>query len=215
MAGACSCLVAERWRERAHKSIDGFVTEFVPKNADGQVWRAAGRFALIGSACELAEEWGIVPWGKGQARIAAQILFHAWLKDRGGIEPAEVSAGIAAVRLFLDLHGASRFEAETDPRFSVPYRAGFVRKEDDKQVFYVSPEVWKHEILAEFDVRLITRSMVERGFLKRGPDGKPQVLTTPPEGGKRRFYGVLAALFEDGGDPIAQVRNPKNLTANS
>jgi hypothetical protein len=39
--------------------------------------------------------------------------------------------------------------------------------------------------------------MLERGYLKRGSDGKPQVPETSPEGEKRRVYVVLPALFED------------------
>jgi hypothetical protein len=94
-------------------------------------------------------------------------------------------------------------------------RVGFVRKEAGKPVFYVYPESWRREILVGFDAKLITRAMLERGFLKRGSDGKPQIPESPPEGGKRPLYAVLPALFEDGDDPIPPAENPKNRVANS
>jgi uncharacterized protein (DUF927 family) len=208
-------LVAENWQQTARTFIDRFIQEFVPANADGQVRRAAHRFALIGVAGELAEQWGIVPWGKGQARIAARVLFNSWLKDRGSVEPAEITQGIEAVRLYLELHGASRFVSETDDRSAVPNRVGFVRKEKGKPVYYVYPEAWRREILRGFDVKLITRAMLERGYLKRGPD----VSHRSPKIRRKAGNGVSTWCYQPssrmGDDPIPPAENPKNPTANS
>lgn len=88
----------------------------VPDDADGKVWRAAGRFALIAAAGELAQLWGIVPWPEGEADRAAQTCFRAWMENRGGSEPHEVLEGLAQVRKFLEEHGSDRFERAWDIR---------------------------------------------------------------------------------------------------
>src|SRR4051794_3235041 len=87
-----------------------FVDEHCPTGADGQVRRVAGRFGLVAAAGELASQLDITPWGKGEAENAAIRCFADWLKHRGGTMAAEITIGIRQVRLFLELHGSSRFE---------------------------------------------------------------------------------------------------------
>ena len=89
--------------------IDEFIKQYCPPGADGQVSRVVRRFALVAAAGELATAFGIVPWESGNAIEAVGTCFGSWLEARGGIEPAEVTAGIAQVRLFIEMHGESRF----------------------------------------------------------------------------------------------------------
>jgi hypothetical protein len=59
--------------------------------ADGQVKRAASKFALVAMAGELAIEYGIVPWPKGDAIKAAAEMFDAKTAyTRPGIEGREI-----------------------------------------------------------------------------------------------------------------------------
>ena len=53
------------------------------KDAAGQAWSVCHRFALVAVAGELATEFGILPWDKGDATKAADICFAAWLDERG------------------------------------------------------------------------------------------------------------------------------------
>ena len=79
-------------------------------DADGQVKRVCGRFALVAAAGELATWLGVLPWAQGEAEDAAVRCFDDWLRHRGGTVPAEIVAGMRQVRLFLEQHGSSRFE---------------------------------------------------------------------------------------------------------
>ena len=104
----------------------GFITQGVQafidgrklEGASGQVKRVCERFGIAAAAGELAINLGIVPWPKGEAIKAAAGCFQAWIDARGGIEVAEVTNGIAAVRVFGSAQGSSRFEAawEEPPR---------------------------------------------------------------------------------------------------
>jgi len=61
-----------------------FIVRHVPPGADGQVSRAAARFAMVAAAGELAIRLGIVPWPKGEASRAAARCFTDWVAGRGG-----------------------------------------------------------------------------------------------------------------------------------
>jgi uncharacterized protein (DUF927 family) len=101
---------AEGTAEPLHQIIDAFVQENVPAGANGQVRRAARRFALIGAAGELAQTWGIVPWDEGAALDAAAKAYEDWIATRGGMGSAESGAQVAQVRRFIEAFGESRFD---------------------------------------------------------------------------------------------------------
>ena len=56
-----------------------FLEKYVPKDASGEVSRAAGRFSLAAAAGELAIEAGILPWPEDTAASTAVDLFMQWL----------------------------------------------------------------------------------------------------------------------------------------
>ncbi len=87
----------------------------VRPGADGQVHRAARRFATIALAGELATAAGITGWSEGDASDAAAVVFRAWQDERGGTGSREDHHLFAAFRRFMALHGNSRFERVRDP----------------------------------------------------------------------------------------------------
>lgn len=174
--------------------VRNFVAEFVaencPADADGQVRRVAARFGLVAAGGEIAVQFGILPWPEGEASKAAARCFNDWLAARGGIEPAEDREAVATVRRFLEAHGTSRFEAvwegagqevtERD-REKVTNRVGFRRKDGAGGVEYVIlPEMWRTEVCAGLDAGRVARVLQEKGFLRSGGDGKPQMKTRIP-----------------------------------
>jgi uncharacterized protein (DUF927 family) len=166
------------------ESVAGFKGEFIaehcPAGADGQVTRAADRFGLVAAAGELATVLGIAPWERGEAGRAAAICFRAWIEARGGTEAAEVTAGIAQVRRFIEQHGESRFApwglTETDYDRPTINRAGFRRREGEGGVeYYVLAEAWRSEVCAGFDPGMLARELAQRSLLiPDGTDDKPQ-----------------------------------------
>ena len=88
----------------------------VTPRADGQVQRAARRFATIALAGELATAAGITGWAEGEASEAAALIFRAWQDERGGTGSREDHHLFAAFRKFLAMHGAARFDVVRDPR---------------------------------------------------------------------------------------------------
>lgn len=190
-------LVEDRPFERLRTFVEAFVGEVTPSGADGQVRRAAARFGIIAAGGETAQSYGIVPWPPGVASGAAKRLFGEWLTARGGSEPAEIEAGLTAVRHFIEAHGSSRFAPWNDADRIVQNRAGFYRPEEGGNAYLVLPNIWRMDILAGQDAGMIARAMIERGMIKPGPDGKPQRPETIG-GKKQRVYVVLPSLFDGG-----------------
>lgn len=184
-----------------------FIAEHCPPGTDGQVTRVAARFSLIAAAGELATTWQIVPWERNEAIDAAGKCFHAWLGARGGVEPAEVTAGIAQVRKFIEQHGESRFTpwdetGATSDRLTIN-RAGFRKRADfGGMEYYVLPQVWRTEVCAGFDPTFLGRALAERGMLKTRNAGKKLQFSArlPGFGKSVSCYLLTPALLEEPDD---------------
>lgn len=189
--------------DAVHDAVAGFKADFVkehcPAGADGQVSRVAARFALVAAAGELATVLGITPWERGEAINAAEACSRAWLEARGEIEPAEVTAGIAQVRQFIERHGEARFAAWGGEDSSRPTinRAGFRKPDSEGGVeYYVLPEVWRSEVCAGFDPGTLARVLAERGLLIPDGDGKPRSRhRLPGSHGPVRCYRLAASIL--------------------
>lgn len=184
---------------------DRWKAEHLPAGADGQVQRAAGRFALIAAAGELAAAMGVLPWPDGEASRAAAACFTAWIEARGGKGPAEVTEGIARVRAFLEAHGMSRFEPawETDAtgqpvESRTINRVGFRRKDAlDQWEFYAMAEGFK-EMTKGFNSKELAAELVKAGMLLADNNGKTSKSVKVPGHGLARLYHFPANALCDG-----------------
>ena len=151
--------------------IDTFREKYTPKNADGQVQRVADRFGLVAAVGELACDLRIVPWNQGEALEAGRRCFADWFDSRGGTEAGEVQAAISQVRLFIEKHGDSRFEAIGIQDRGVNNRAGWRKGDGSEREWLIPPETWKSEVAVGHDPKLVARVLADRGMLRRGDDG--------------------------------------------
>jgi uncharacterized protein (DUF927 family) len=176
-----------------------FIEMGATAGSDGQVHRAAQRLGLIAAAGELATALEIVPWRAGEAREAAALALSQWIDGRGGTEPAEVRQAIEQVRLFIEQHGESRFEALDDPDARpVNNRAGWRKGSGPDCEWLVPPEVWKSEICNGLDSTMVARTLAERGMLLRAGDGFQPVRKI--DGANKRVYVLTASIFAGCGD---------------
>jgi uncharacterized protein (DUF927 family) len=182
------------------EATNAFVRKFA-SHAGGQVERVAKRFGLIAAAGELAIEYSILPWPKGEPVAAAKRCFQEWLAKRGATGPIELEQGIDQIRHIIESSGSSRFEPwvrdEAKPIYD---RLGYVRSEPEGQLFYVLPQGWK-QICRGFNSERLAAELVKRGILRPGSGNKtsrPEWLPDMPRGKKRRVYVIDAsALFGD------------------
>lgn len=160
-----------------------------------QAGRVLSNLAICAAAGEYASNNGIVPWPKGEAIRAVKSCFAAWLGERGKGD-FEVQAVLDAVRGFIELHGASRFENEGDNKQTIINRAGFIQNVNGERCFCFYSGVWKDEVLKGQNTKFANKVLIERGFLIAGEDGnasRPQRFN----GNVGRAYIIKEAIINE------------------
>ncbi len=154
--------------------IHRFVEIVIQSNANGQSIRVARRFALVAAAGELASQFGLTGWKKNESFQAAQLCFTAWMDAFGAEGNREDRAIMAQIRGFFESHGASRFDNVRSPNCEkIQNRAGFYHTDDEGfRVYMVLTEVFKNELCKGFDQRMVTKILLQSGWLKPAADGK-------------------------------------------
>ncbi len=197
------------------KQIEDFRRDFSseqrPEGADGQVFRALQRFGLVAAAGEFASNLKVLPWPEGTASKAAEACFKDWLEQRGTAGPREMHAALAQIRHFLEQDGDSRFApmrgdtedlSEDNERIREKARptikrAGFKSLEADGVHYFVLPEVFRTELCAGFDNKLVSRGLIDRGLMIPGRDGKSACSQYVCALRKTiRLYHLLPEIFE-------------------
>ena len=175
--------------EKIRTALECEANSLCPIGADGQVWRVAQRFALCGVAGEMARQEGILP-DSFDARGCAEQCFKDWLAARGGAGASEDAAILSTVRLFIEQHGASRFQDMDTGGATCINRVGFRHKRSDGGTEYlILPESFAAEVVKGYSVRRAAHVLAAAGWLRRS-DGKSSAVRALPEMGKRRVYVV-------------------------
>jgi putative DNA primase/helicase len=133
------------------------------KGNDGVESRAAGIFALIGFAGELATEYGINGWQEGEAIEAAMLGFELWREFRGQGQTEDRQI-LQAVREFIMRNGDSRFSPIDDQDKPVRDRAGYWRDGADGRVYQFSSAGLK-DAATGFDIRRILDALDSAGWI--------------------------------------------------
>jgi putative DNA primase/helicase len=186
-------------REKVRELMGLWIEKHCPRDAQGQVWRGARRFALFAAAGELATKFGITGWPEREAFAASATGFLGWHDQRGGSEPAEILRGIAQLRAFIARHGSSRFVSWDQPDGNVRERAGFWRDDPQGRSYLFYPDAFR-EACAGLDTRFVARALAERGMLEPGSDKLSKPVRLPTTKKPQRFYVVTSKLLDEEGD---------------
>ncbi|MGA4104370.1 DUF927 domain-containing protein [Ralstonia nicotianae] len=182
-----------------NEGIAEFVADVAPTGADSQVLRVARRFALVAVAGELATHYGLTGWQAQEAVQAAKVCFASWLEAFGGTTNRETRSILAQARAFFESHGSSRFEdinATHDQR--IINRAGFYKTDDNgTRIYFVLPEAFKNEICKALDHKTVERTLLAKGWIKKGGDGRPTDKPNLPGMGRTRCYVFTSRMWEE------------------
>lgn len=187
-------------RKELEAMIAGFTAKVVPPDSGGEVHRTAQRFALVGSAGELATSAGITGWEPGMAWWSAQECFQRWLSKRS-IGSSDVEKAIRHLRGFLQTYGDSRFDVidrtNQFERLSCRDRAGFRKpSEKDGTEYLIFPEAFEREIAPYCDPKRVAQELRERKHL-RTESGRLKVQQRIPGMETVRFYAVQSSIFAE------------------
>lgn len=151
--------------------------EFAVKDDDGQIKRAATRFALLALAGELATDYGVTGWPEGEATRAAAVGLAAWRslrgKGKGNLERDDVAERMVS---FIERHGDSRFsdvDGRDDERAAVVRdRVGWWKDEAGKRNYLFTADGMR-DALKGFDFSRALDALQEVGAIGvTGADGK-------------------------------------------
>lgn len=145
---------------------------------DGQVKRAAMRFALCEVAGRMAVRAGILPVDNQAVSGAVESCFKAWLDNRGSTGALEDMQVVERARHFIEKHGASRFQSLNPPQSPFPggetlclNRAGFKAADSAGRVIYYVLDDGFKEICQGIPTIRAARALLAAGILiPGGPD---------------------------------------------
>ena len=164
------CALLERFKALAEFSADG---------GEGQDKRAAGRFALLALAGEMATEYGVTGWPEGEAIKGAAEGFKVWrsARGRGNDERRQILDKVSG---FIERHGDGRFsDVENNGETQTRDRAGWWRDTPEGREYLFTADGMR-EALKGFDFNRALDALLEGGALPApGADGK-----------RARFYRV-------------------------
>jgi putative DNA primase/helicase len=193
--------------------LDNALQKF--ENIDGplgaQDRRVARSFALAALAGELAIEWGILPWKKDSALIAAMEIFHQWKQTQpqstGSKETQQI---LKAVYDFIQTYGACFSDIDWTPQYDtynphriinaepvVHERAGYWKELNGKRL-YLFTSAGLNRASGGFGTRKAAEVLDEvEALIEKGADKKRSKSTTTPDGSKIRLYWVDPEKLEE------------------
>ncbi|NML24585.1 DUF927 domain-containing protein [Zoogloea dura] len=187
-----------------------FEQRVLTSKAGGQAVRAATRFAAVAYAGELATEWGITGWSKGEAIKAAFRLFRDWLQAFGGEENREPRRMVEQVQAWIQANSGTRLEDHRRPSVTDTHaprtmnRAGWKRPtretaslNEPDQVFeyLIYPAVFRSELCNGFDPSAVAKELDRRGLLVRSKDSLMQKFREPGAAKPGWFYVIPSAIL--------------------
>jgi uncharacterized protein (DUF927 family) len=215
LSAFCGSSIEEKQRntELIIEKIQKFVQENCPEGASGQVRRVARKFGLIASAGEFAQGYGILPYGTGDARRAAEKWFKIWLQQRNCIGDREIAKVLKRVQDHFAIASESRYvpivDADTDSRSK---KAGFSWRDKvtgRKRFLMLLPAA--DEILKGINRKVILEAMNKLGWLELKEDGSIRE-TKSIKGTNCRGYIFIPEAWEGEIEPDLNSRGDGYLS---
>jgi putative DNA primase/helicase len=190
----------EKLKPEFQKRCNELEEKFLPPNASEQDSRAFQMFAFACFAGELATKYGITGWDSRDSYRATMACFTSWLEKKGGAGNHEEKAMLEQVRLFLSLHGQSRFQrlinGEIVDEQKIINRAGYVERCGDREVFHIFPDVFRKQICKGLDYRSVEDVLINEGFMMVDKDGK-RLPKKQIHGARIRMYSIFSEILGD------------------
>jgi hypothetical protein len=116
----------------------------------------------------------------------------------GGAGNHEEKVILEQLRLFLSLHGQSRFQrligGEILEEQKIINRAGYVEMRDGIDIFYIFPEVFCREIYRGFDITTVEDLLIKEEFMRIDRDRKRRP-KKQIKGTRLRMYSISSEIL--------------------
>lgn len=197
-------IVREHVGSAIRKSIDLFSDSLLNDNDDGQVRRAARRFAVLWAAGNSTTE--LTGWTKSEVKNAIIKCFEAWkfnFQSDSNSGTKEESQIIDQALSFLQMHSQTRFQSlssdDLSQSFFIKDRVGFRRVNDatGEIEYIVFPDAFKKELVKGFDWRDASKTLVKAGIMKRFGREFTKKESLPGLGRQRVYILSMSAISDD------------------
>ncbi|MFI3188979.1 MAG: DUF927 domain-containing protein [Methylococcales bacterium] len=171
------------------------------ENLSSQESRAAKRFALVALAGELATEYGVTGWTKGDACHGVKECFKQWRKSFGGgdTEDRQIKEAIQA---YIEMYGDARFTSTTDDKPLHGIRSGYWKEGVNSREWMFSKSGLM-EATKGYDLKKVVDVLKGCGWLMLDGQGKStKILRINSE--VARFYFICASQSVT---PVTPVTN--------
>jgi uncharacterized protein (DUF927 family) len=183
------CENREQALSRVAELQELFGEAYIPRDASGEITRAAARFSLLASAGELATEAGVTGWVRGEATRAAGACFNAWLDERGSVAGGDAEAGVRQALSILEQHGA-RFQP-FGQSVETRDRLGFKLAEQGLIKHLVLRSAFEDVICRGFHHKTVRDELIRRGYLVPGVARPGQQQVRLPGLGRQWVYVMV------------------------
>jgi len=130
--------------------------------------------------------------GWSRKRIYSLLFMQSFTNNMGALE---TQTAIKQVRLFIETHGASRFQdLHGENRQRIVNRAGFRQTVEGRLRYCFFSEVFKREVCAGLSVATVCKALLERGLLVAESARHTMRVRTPE--GRMKCYAVSSTILD-------------------
>jgi len=164
--------------------LESMKDHFPCKN--GQEGRGADRFAIAALAGELAIEFGLLPWDKGDALNSLSVMFNVWKVQRGCGQDEDRQI-LQSIIDYIGRHGDSRFSNSIDMEMNVRERAGWWKKDQQGERIFLFLGAGLKEATLGHDFRRVQAAIESANWIV-SREQKRLTKTTRIGGVNRKLY---------------------------
>jgi putative DNA primase/helicase len=185
--------------------LEQALVKFITDDMTGQEKRAARAFALVAVAGELATDYSVTGWTKGDATQAVIQCFEQWRVQRGAGATEDKNI-LKLIRDFIDRYEDARFTSINDKEAQVHgVRAGWYEGVDPRVYYFTAAGL--SDATTGYDNKRVIESLIKYGWLAKTKEGKSQ--------GQKKIFGKNTKVYEITLKDSIEKGNLGNPTINS
>ena len=151
--------------------LESALVKFISEDMQPQEKRAARAFALVAVAGELATDYSVTGWSKGEATTAVIQCFEQWRLNRGA-GTTEDNNILKSIQDFIDGYEDARFTSiSTDDQVNGK-RAGWYSGIDPRSYYFTATGL--SDAATGYDIKRVIEALIKANWLTLGNDGKPK-----------------------------------------
>ena len=179
--------------------LESALVKFISEDMQPQEKRAARAFALVAVAGELATDYSVTGWSKGEATKAVIQCFEQWRLNRGA-GTTEDNSILKSIQDFIDGYEDARFTSISTNDQVNGKRAGWHSGVDVDPKSYYFTATGLSDAAAGYDLKRVIEALIKDDWLTLATDGKPKK-QVKIQGKNGKYYVITPKQPIEEGNP--------------